>query len=262
MAPGQRPKCVDCGLPIYAQALQNPWGQRLHPFCSPPPHCDACSAWLPTGQGQRLPDGRLLCEPCMTLGVSDPRDAQQLLEQTVRELTALGLKIDVAFPIQVVDRNELSGLGVSRRSLGQTITRLGANGRREVLRIVVVSRLRPVLFRGVVAHELTHAYLHQRGPLHLPRAAAEGICNYAASRIYLGEAAPIATVLLKQLELDKDPHYGEGYRRVRGAIQGDDERLRDLLASLEAGEIPNAISPSVAEWASGNLRLLLRRLKG
>lgn len=253
--------CVACELPIYAQALVNPWGQRLHPFCTQPPHCDTCSAWLSTGQGQRVPDGRRLCELCLEQGVSDPSKAAELLKQTSAELAAMGLTFNTDFPIQVCDRGEIKGLGGSRRSLGQTVTRMGTNGRREVVQIVIVSRLRPALFRGVAAHELTHVYLHQRGPTRLPRAATEGLCNYAASRIYQADADPMAKVLLKQLESDQDPHYGEGYRRVRDAIRGDDERLRKLLTSLEAGQIPGAISPSVGEWASGHLRVLLRRAR-
>jgi hypothetical protein len=261
MDAGLEKRCVACTLPIYAQALVNPWGQRLHPFCTQPPHCDACSAWLSAGQGQTIPDGRLLCKLCTVEGVSDPTTAAELLEQTITELGALGIAFTKDFPIQVCDRSEVQGLGGNRRSLGQTLTRLGDKGRRRVVRIVIVSRLRPPLFRGVAAHELTHAYLHQRGPVRLPRAATEGLCNYAASRIYRAEPHPMTKGLLKQLESDQDPHYGEGYRRVRDAIQGDDERLRRLLGSLEAGQIPSSISPSVSEWASGHLKVFLRRAR-
>ncbi len=236
-APQPGVTCVTCGE--EAATPSNAWGQRVHPTCLAPPVCESCTAWIEGEGSEELPDGRRLCLDCLAKGVWEPESAQLLLEHTYLQVRELGLRFTLDAPLQVLDRSGFSAVA-GRRALGHSKV-VVSGGVHRVTRIVILSHLRPLQFRGVLAHELTHAYLHQRVPA-LPRALTEGLCNYVASRIYLSAGHdPMKPLLLALLEQDPDPHYGGGYRQVRDALR-EPGSLAKLLRSLEAGVIPAGLS--------------------
>lgn len=243
------PICVACANPLEPGVVRrNAWGQRLHPTCPRPPRCSVCQAW--TAEPHAHADGRQLCAGCVEFGVVTAEQVAPLLDETLRLVRSFGLRVEPTFPVQVVDRATLLPFTQDPRALGHTASRPGRGRRREVERVLLVSHLRPGHFRGVVAHELTHAYLHQRVPIRPSRAITEGLCNYVASLVYQAATPdPDAAFHLAQLEADPHPDYGAGFRTVRDALRGDDGATLHALATLESGEVPSAFKPRLVPRA-------------
>jgi hypothetical protein len=99
--------------------------------------------------------------------------------------------------------------------------------RRRVLGMYIRRNLPAILFMGVVAHELAHAWTAlRRWRLH--PWAEEGLGELLAYRFFRDLGTPEALFLARRIEVNPDPLYGDGFRRMRRLI-GEGEGLRRFL---------------------------------
>jgi hypothetical protein len=235
------PRCAQCGRPVsgtYLKALGRHWhpghfccgicraplGEKFlvsfhqEPFCTE--HgtsslCEACGHLASGGP----------CRACAAEVLTDPREAAALMVQVQGFLRAEGLPWwPQTFPVRLVGPEELgvSGLRTGSDRVGEITkhTRTGPNGKpiREVPEIRIL-RGRPKILQGMVlAHELGHAWIFQKGPAGLPRELEEGFCEYC-SHLWLSRSQdPRAPYLLDRIARNEDPVYGDGFREVQRRV--------------------------------------------
>ena len=87
-----------------------------------------------------------------------------------------------------------------------------------VVGIEVAGGLPGVYFGAIVAHELGHARLIQRGAVDLEPMLAEGTCDLFASAWLKRQKGTLAGTLREAIANSPDPVYGAGYRMVRDAV--------------------------------------------
>jgi hypothetical protein len=77
-------------------------------------------------------------------------------------------------------------------------------------------RGRPRLVQGaVIAHELGHAWLFQKGLHGLPQDVEEGFCEYCSHHWLSRSLDPRAPYLMDRIAQNPDPTYGGGFRIIR-----------------------------------------------
>jgi hypothetical protein len=94
-------------------------------------------------------------------------------------------------------------------------------------------RGRPRLMQGaVIAHELGHAWLFQKGLHGLPKDVEEGFCEYC-SHEWLGRNPDSrAPYLMDRIARNPDPTYGGGFRKV--CEMGGSGGLMEILPGLHS----------------------------
>lgn len=239
------PRCVVCGEAILDREYPlNFWKEACHTACSPRMReCDVCDHAIEGKRGARsrqLPDGRSICTSCVAGGITDAAEGRQSLEAVAREMAVLGFAVETKeVGLELCGHDRLQALSGSPRTSGHTTFegRL-VNGvmRQETVTIHVLSHLVGARYDGVAAHELTHVYLHRRVAKQIPSFVEEGFCNYVASLVLRRRSADLARYQLQAMEIDTDPDYGDGYRRVRRWVEG--HSVDALLAALEKGQVP------------------------
>jgi hypothetical protein len=83
-----------------------------------------------------------------------------------------------------------------------------------------------------------HAWMAGQGFPATPRIVGEGLCQLASYRLLRDDSSPRARMLRRNIENDLDPVYGDGFRRVRAAVQrhGQAAVLRSVWAT---GQLPH-----------------------
>ncbi|MBQ8756213.1 MAG: protein DA1 [Lentisphaeria bacterium] len=211
--------------------------------CSQGPKCYFCA--LPNGGGV-LPDGRNICGRCRSSAVTDPQEVQRIFRQ-VRGNLARWFGFDHRHRIQlkIVDYPELrkaakniympgGGRQLALMQYNQEVTtRTYSDGRRENFvskescRIYVLKSTPELMLRDALAHELTHDHLrHKVGKVN-DLASEEGFCELVAS---LYNIKTNNSKLNKAKEVNPDPVYGGGYRKMRSIY----EKKRSLRETMKA----------------------------
>ena len=70
-----------------------------------------------------------------------------------------------------------------------------------------------IQFAGVLAHELLHVWQNEKG-ISLPPPLTEGFCNLGSYVVYKSIGNELAIRMIKNLENDPSPVYGDGFRKV------------------------------------------------
>jgi hypothetical protein len=183
------------------------------------PCCDACGR--PAGEGR-------WCQPCAVTAVTSPEQAQRLIHRVLRWAEGLGIVLDPAFVLRVTLTDRPSD---RPGHLGSTLIRHLVSSRGERRRVLGMSLRRGLpahLFMGVVAHELAHVWTAiRRWRLH--PWAEEGLGELVAYRFYHDLGTPEALFLARRIEINPDPLYGDGFRRMRCLVGAGKEELRRFL---------------------------------
>ena len=226
--------CGVCGRPLEGRFLLS-WHQE--PFCAGhrelEPICHGCGHLVPGGAG---PGG--FCPGCRA-GILGDGEAAALLVSVQGLMRAEGLPWwPQSFPVRLVGPEELQAAGPAPGPAlaGRISTRTTADAQGRPVRTVQEIRLlrgRPALMQGaVLAHELGHAYLFQKGLGSLPPDLEEGFCEFWAHRWLARSRDPRAPFLMDRLARNEDPVYGGGFRKVQDLAAGPG--LPGLLARLES----------------------------
>jgi len=182
---------------------------------------------MPCGGCERSAAGRW-CAACEATAVRVAEQARPVVRRVVRWAEGLGLVLHPAFVLRValIDRPERPG------HMGSTVLRRRVRGRRvhtRVLEVRILRGLPELVFGGVVAHELAHVWSAlRRWRLH--PWAEEGFGELLAYRFYCDDGSPPARFLARRIEVNPDPIYGGGFRRMRRLLGGwDPGHLRRFI---------------------------------
>ena len=226
-------RCAVCGKILAGQVVIDLWGNT---FCSQHlneyPQCKACQRLISertTGNGVRYPDGRTVCNLCRQTAIDTKEQAKPVVEEVAKFLSKLGLrfrglelKIEVGDGLQFqqilfADRSSLTGLGQGQ-ILGfiQKVTTFEDGATiRKVERVSLLQGLPGELLGGIAAHELGHAWIYLAKVDGLPTWQEEGFCNFLGYLYYKNNPVKYAEFWAKMIEVDPDPVYGDGFRKVR-----------------------------------------------
>jgi hypothetical protein len=127
-------------------------------------------------------------------------------------------------PLELVSQNKMQSLSPRHQSemagftkVRQTKSMLGMMTDTEV-KVYILEKMPRMNFVATAAHELMHVWLGLNDRFDTEEILAEGSCNYAAFLVlshYPGEADHV----IKYMQEDTDPSYGEGYRKVRWYVE-------------------------------------------
>lgn len=207
------------------------------PECMKKPRCFACQ--IPT-DGQKLPDGRVICPNCAQTAIADPVRAQTLFNEVRNELRfSFGIGTNHSIQFSMVSPEHLHKLSGARsnfineqglfkyeaevervsnrdylgRKTGETLYKTG-----ETTWIYVLSYLPKINMEYVIVHELAHDWTTAHYPGIRDPLVKEGFAEYIAWRYnnFHKRAS-----LNRRIETNPDPVYGEGFRRIRRIAERD-----------------------------------------
>lgn len=232
------PECTVCGKRSFTGGIY----AMDHSFfacteCMKKPCCFACQ--IPT-DGQKLPDGRVICPACARSAVSDSVRAQGVFNE-VRDEMRFSLGIGTTHPILFslaspgmlhqlsgarsnfiyeqglfkyeADVERVSNRDYLGRKTGETLYKKG-----ESFRIYVLDHLPKIQMQYVIAHELAHDWMTVHYPGIQDIAAKEGFAEYIAWRY---NSFHKRAALNRRIEANADSVYGEGFRRIRRIAERD-----------------------------------------
>ena len=219
------PRCQYCGTPLVGSYLVDHWGK---PFCARHNHEYPMCAFC--GRLAR-PDGRInagtkgdrpRCAECRAQAIHSATLARHPFSAVIAWFSHRGLSLEqVEIPFELCDRSRLdaqlgsTGDGV-HLGLTRTLSKRSAvSVETEVLGISILSGLPVMLFQGVAAHELGHAWLHSNGIIGLSKQEEEGFCELLSFAFYVQAKGSDGPHYATCIERNPDPVYGDGFRQVR-----------------------------------------------
>ena len=237
------PRCYGCGEGITGDCLKaldrtwhpshfrcgvcnKPLGSRFcvshhqEPYCSSHDQgtvvCECCGHLI---IGSSPTKG--FCGACSIDILKDERDAAVLLGGIQTQLRKQGLPWwPQSFPVKLVGAESMQIQdhqgGTTILGVISQVTTTDSAGR-SIRRVPEIRLLRgrPRLVQGaVIAHELGHAWVFQKGLQGLPKDVEEGFCEYC-SHHWLGKSCdPRAPYLMDRLVRNPDPTYGGGFQKI------------------------------------------------
>ncbi len=219
------PRCALCGKPLLGEFLIDQWGakycrehQKQYPMCA---YCGRLVT--PQQRAQDAHHENVRCPVCRRSAIETIQEAQPIFQQVKQWVGEQGLRYgNVRITLELCDYARLTHYLRSRfepHALGVTVSSMysedGQLVSSTVDTIAVLHGLPLTLFRGVVAHELGHAWLTVYGIKNLSPWAEEGFCELLAFRYYGMLAGDEARYHVGRIARNPDPIYGEGFRRVQ-----------------------------------------------
>lgn len=210
--------------------------------------CDACTRLTApniTGGGLRYNDGRTICKLCLPTAVFDDETFTSLYRKVLSSLNSYGFSIKTDnISVKGVDKKTLktrAGKSYSETLRGFCDTQIKSEFRNDklvketsVFTIYVLNGLPPVYTESILAHELMHVWFHQNGLSGLDALTTEGSCNYLSWSYLSRSPDPAAPMIMKMLEADTDPVYGDGFRRIKQNFSS--KPLKELFGYLKGRE--------------------------
>ncbi|MDP8205554.1 MAG: protein DA1 [Candidatus Electryonea clarkiae] len=215
-------RCDACGEPLIGQYIENYWGQRIHSeHENKVKKCDSCGRFVLSETYWTFADDRIQCNICREQGIDDVDQARKLMRQAAAMMLDHGIELFTPvenFKIELVNSSlleELSGKGGDPHGLHSvnSITRNGVIIKEETT-IYLLIHLPRDLMLGVLAHELFHAWQHERGADEGNAKWREGSANVAMYLLLSDLSSDLASYLRQSLENSPDPIYGDGFRKA------------------------------------------------
>lgn len=221
----QAPRCVYCQQPLTGKYLVDGWGNIFCPKHEEQyPRCAFCSRLIPPQQQQEdwLAYGCQRCATCRATAIETAEQAQPLFRQCTRWIGQQGFRFhQLPLHLELCARAKLVTLLQGRSAnhpLGVTLSSTTYHGHAVTHRVegvAVLQGMPALLFSGVVLHELGHVWLAVHGIEGLPLWAEEGFCQLLSHRYYASLDTHEARYHRESLERERDPIYGDGFRRAR-----------------------------------------------
>ena len=240
-------RCMVCKNALTEEYYKDPFGNKV---CADDYKsilmCQSCARFLKDGPGSehlRYPDGRIMCESCQKIAITNLDEAGSIMKDVVQQLRKEGIDITPEISLRMVTLDELDQLSddFTPDQLGITIFETeeigGGFWSRSDYKICILYGLPEFHFRVVVAHELMHVWLFKNGQAEkIVPILCEGSCNYAAYLILRQDKSENGQLLLERFVNDKDPIYGEGFRKVRDYV--DEVGIAKWLSYLTKNSQP------------------------
>lgn len=222
-----RPTCAVCGRRGLDTWVEDNRGTRACP-AHRRTYCSYCGGFAMEGRcgGVDLGDGRRLCRECASDAVLTPADAGPSLVRVETTLAdRFGLRLPYPVRARMVTLEALHATGVGNAGIcGVTRSawrRSGATTERSVVDVLLLHGLPRANFERIVAHELGHAWMATKQfPVDLESWLEEGIAESIAY-LYLETLSGTRAGELKDEMWSRPDHYGQGFRRVRAAMDRD-----------------------------------------
>lgn len=241
-------KCAVCGEQIEGEYYSDSYNNAFHPrHENEYDKCFICGRLICgpiTGGGQRIGDGRSICNYCYRDIVIDYGQRDRLLAKVMERLAGLGIELNqenisvltVGLPeLSQVAGNHTSPGGVRGycKSESKSMTMGGAQvGKKEVHHTIYVLDYLPAIeLEAVFAHELMHAWIFENTKGNQSLAVQEGSCNYVAWLYLQSSPESSAQFIMQRLEADPDPVYGDGFRSIKAKFSG--KPVSEFLKSLK-----------------------------
>lgn len=220
------PRCVYCHKPLLGGYLVDAWGNTYCPEHQEQyPACSFCGRLIPPAQQTSGWDayGSLRCMVCRAASIETVEQAQPYFQQCKEWIARQGFRFNqLPLRLELRDRATLLTLLQNRainHPLGVTLSSTRIQGGyalpSHVEGVAVLQGMPSTLFCGVTLHELGHVWLVVHGVEHLPSWAEEGFCQLIAYRYYTSLDTPEARYRARNLEQERDPIYGDGFRQMR-----------------------------------------------
>ncbi|MBV6512372.1 MAG: hypothetical protein FMNOHCHN_01869 [Ignavibacteriaceae bacterium] len=238
-------KCAVCKEGLTGYITADIYGNEFHSSHEKEyPKCDACTRLTApeiTGGGVRYSDGRAVCKLCHPNAVFADAMFNSLYKKVLAGLSSSGFSINTEnVSVKGVDKNTLKSKAAKSftESLrGFCDTQIKSEYRNDKLvketasfTVYVLNGLPPIYTESIIAHELMHVWFHQNGLSGLDALTTEGSCNYLSWTWLSRSPDPAAPMVIKMLEADTDPVYGEGFRRIKQNFAG--KPLKELFVYL------------------------------
>ena len=220
-----RMKCVICNTEIRGPYVLDAWNQAM---CAAHKveFCSSCGRFVKSTD-LHLADGRCLCSLCRPSVVS-AQPHIEWVEKRVRPVLAKygidGLPVNI--PIKIVTPAEMAGvrgggqITLEQHGLTKTIMAMGVCSKQYRHTIYILDSTPKIRFAGVLAHEMLHVWLNEKGaslsPMH-----TEGFCNMGSYVVYKEIDNELSLHMIKQMEKDPNPVYGDGFRCVKRYFDGN-----------------------------------------
>jgi hypothetical protein len=222
--------CAACGRAPAGEHYEDYWGNT---YCvkhmEQVAKCDFCARPLAgalTGDGMKLPDGRLLCDVCRPSAVTSESEARALVAEVARRLESFGIEADCReVTVLLLGRDQLDMFMTEHAHSSQHLT-----GLTEYVSLPGKSRIASTNFyllygmprtqmKSTIAHELMHVWQFQHGLMNIDPALCEGSCNYASYLLLEDMGTMECRFAMKCLVEDDDAIYGAGFRDVKSLVE-------------------------------------------
>ncbi|MFB9333738.1 protein DA1 [Actinoplanes octamycinicus] len=225
------PRCAACGRIMTLTGFLTANGELVCQRHTGAPQSVCCG--LPADPA--LGTDRPLCPRCAVTAVRTQQDVKRVLPPIAARLRALSIRTTTPVRVRLVPFSELQGRIAGHGDvLGVTVS-LGS----EVVDLMVVRDLPLARFGAVVAHEVMHAYLAQRGFGMLPPAVEEGLCQLLAHAWLKDQPGAPAEWERRRIATNPDPVYGDGFRAARAAAIRTGSVRRMLEHVRRCGDFPD-----------------------
>lgn len=214
-------KCDLCGNYLNGEYIIDDWGNKIchHHNIIEMGFCDSCGKAL-IHKKVNYDDGRSVCKQCYEIRVSSSNKAIQELLTVVNLFKEKGIKynypdIKVFLTSQKYINTNSNHIGTGKlRGLCSTQMK-GVSLKHNIF---ILNGLPDLEFRGVLAHELLHAWLFEN-KITLQDDECEGFCNLGSALVYKRSKTELGKVLFKNLENDTSPIYGDGFRKMKVILE-------------------------------------------
>lgn len=217
-------RCAICNKPLEGTYLYDDFGNKVHAeHLNEVKQCDYCSRLIAPASngGEQYRDGRIVCGICLETAITDKREADSLVRIVRGYLAAEGIIVSAKkIPLELVDKNEMAKITQSPKKALQGFTKFTQREtmlgliKDNSIKVYVLEGMPRMAFIGTAAHELMHVWFGLNSRFNTDEVLSEGSCNYAAYLV-LKNYQDDAELAIKQLNTDKDPVYGEGFRKVK-----------------------------------------------
>ncbi|MDP8238156.1 MAG: protein DA1 [Candidatus Hatepunaea meridiana] len=231
------PRCDICGEPLENSYITDYWGNRFHPrHTKEYPVCAVCGRLIWQDDGFKLDDKRWLCPVCASESVTSPEHARRLLEEIRAEMASLGIVVKtLRVRIELVENSALVKKQepyTHSHTFAYIEWKDGNTKPGDESAVIRALYGAPEDFmRGILAHELMHAWQHENDVSSASIELLEGSANWASSLIYKRMYTKRGQFFLNGLDKSTDPVYGEGYRKI--AIFADKNNIHEVLEMLK-----------------------------
>jgi hypothetical protein len=169
--------------------------------------------------------------------VTDVKEMKALMIEVAEHLRRFGLEVDCSeLNLHLIGRKKMRGVsGKKSHSLrGYTDYRerrtLFGKSKDRRLHIYLLYGMPRVEVISTLAHELTHVWQFLQSRHSEDKMLSEGSCNFASYLVLTKFPGKESEFIIQNMMKDKDPVYGEGYRRVRRYV--DEHGIQSWLTLL------------------------------
>ncbi len=228
------PKCEICKQPLVGTYLVDFFGHRYHEsHKSELSECNNCGRLICeplTGGGVILEDKREICNICYSTRLENRNEYENLANLVLSRLETIGFRLrnkDIKiFPVNRDNLRTISEGSYSSAMRGFTVSNVLTTYTNDKLegvekshKIYLLDRLPLLDTESILAHELMHVWVTENTDIvHSPE-LLEGSCNFVSYLYLKMKRSSESEFIIKQMEMNPDPVYGSGYRKVKDRFE-------------------------------------------